>query len=493
MHLIPYLDYNESPVRFTKTGAMPFVFAGPEDIRKTLAAPLTAGEVDLQDGWAHFVRGHFADAITSFVTAIEVTLDAAIERDLVAQGASATEREERLAKTFNNFDARFSDYLRIAKRAAPGPIVSIVPYIHGLRLRQEFSRTRGLRHKVVHEGLRLSSTVRGPALRVAETTTWLFDWINAGNRAVKRPNHPEKLGLAGEFIVETVRTPEGIKVVNPRREPPPGEVFGLDTAVFNRLRSAIDGTSQDVVVFFESALRLLKLELRRKPSEQAKTIGVIAAYDIAAEGGLALALLADLDGLVDAATLEAATGAVLEESLAQARVLKGLLVVNHQRHLALEARERAAAVSEGIVALAARRGISIMTAADLWEWLIICRGNDTRYAAAREMVTGLPSGRIGSCHPHYRPVGVVRHYYAGPSVVSIQLDAAQSLAVGMIVAIRLRSGLREIACKELQVDRCAVQQTLPGACVGVKLDCPRNEVCLDEVAFLVRDGGANRW
>ena len=58
----------------------------------------------------------------------------------------------------------------------------MLPWINGVRLKWELESTRQLRHKIVHEGLRLDHSMYGHLQRPMETMTWLFDWFRDPSR-----------------------------------------------------------------------------------------------------------------------------------------------------------------------------------------------------------------------------------------------------------------------------------------------------------------------
>jgi hypothetical protein len=158
----------------------PIFTTSPDEVARQLEADEIPGEIELLDGWSLFHRGRFGDAIRSFVTAVEVLLEAQICRLLKSQGASSSDIEARLAGTRTNFEKRMLDYCGLSKRRVPGPKLHPVPYVNGTRLLDEMSNCRRLRHQIVHHGHRLDQNYEKLMLRAAETTTWLFDWLSDG-------------------------------------------------------------------------------------------------------------------------------------------------------------------------------------------------------------------------------------------------------------------------------------------------------------------------
>ena len=104
-------------MKSSKDGDSSPIFAtSPENVAQQLMADEIPGEIELLDGWSLFHRGRFADSIRSFVTAVEVLLEAQISRLLKAQGANNDDIDARLAGTRTNFEKRMYDYCELSKR-----------------------------------------------------------------------------------------------------------------------------------------------------------------------------------------------------------------------------------------------------------------------------------------------------------------------------------------------------------------------------------------
>ncbi|MGL4513591.1 MAG: hypothetical protein ACRCT8_10910 [Lacipirellulaceae bacterium] len=176
----------------------PLYTATAEDVTRTLGENSTPGELDLLDGWSLFHSGRFADSIRSFVTAIEVLVESEVKRILSDRGVNAVEIKRQLDATRANFDSRLELYCTLTDLRLPGPrLCGMPPYFNGFKLHDEIRRTRRLRHQIVHHGHRLDDSFRGPMLRAAETTSWLFDWIAPQSRFEERrgPMHAVYFGM----------------------------------------------------------------------------------------------------------------------------------------------------------------------------------------------------------------------------------------------------------------------------------------------------------
>ena len=136
------------------------------------------GKLELLDALSLYYRGRFGDAVRSAVTAIEVVLEAQLYKLLREKGRTDEEAERRLAETRNSFHDRLADYEKVSQRRLPSPMISWLPTINGVRLKSELGWVRELRHKVVHEGVRVDIFAQSEMQRAIETMTWLFRWLS---------------------------------------------------------------------------------------------------------------------------------------------------------------------------------------------------------------------------------------------------------------------------------------------------------------------------
>jgi hypothetical protein len=177
--LMPYWGVDRYPTLRTsdEREPSPIYAASSEAVESQSRTDVAPGILELLDARSLLYRGHFEDAVRSSVTAVEIAMEAQITKLLADKGWPDERIRERLAETWNDFDKRVADYERISETRIPGPILSELPYINGIRLKSELSRVRKLRHKIVHEGLRVDFHTRGPMIRAIETMMWLFHWL----------------------------------------------------------------------------------------------------------------------------------------------------------------------------------------------------------------------------------------------------------------------------------------------------------------------------
>jgi hypothetical protein len=162
---------------FKASGANPVFLESPEVLNASVITPLVPGEAELLDAWSFCYRGRFSECIRSAVTAVEVLLEDRLRQSLQNLSLPQSEINDRLTSTKNRFSSRLDDYCRVSRRCVPGPTLHYLPYLNGIRLRDQFEQTRQLRHDVVHRGERLAPSLKNPIRRAVETTTWLFDWL----------------------------------------------------------------------------------------------------------------------------------------------------------------------------------------------------------------------------------------------------------------------------------------------------------------------------
>jgi hypothetical protein len=122
----------------------------------------TPGELELLDAINLMERGNYSDAVRRITTAIEVVVEA-VTGDLVEQHEGKQAAAKFLKNTMTNFPRRIAKYGALSGR----------PLVDGLM--NELTRTRNLRHQIVHKGYRISPSERGDAQRSVDTGRWIFN------------------------------------------------------------------------------------------------------------------------------------------------------------------------------------------------------------------------------------------------------------------------------------------------------------------------------
>jgi hypothetical protein len=198
----PYADLEYRLALPTKEGKPePANLATVEEVSQFLTQSETPGETILLDAWNYYYAGRYSDSIRALVSAIEVLLESKYAEALRNSGRSTEQVQSALEATTTKFITRLNNYLQLTKRTIPGPLLSWVPWITGVRLRSELVQTRELRHKIVHEGYRMRPFAHGSMQRAAETMTWLFGWLddNEVNSMKRFKRHGIKTMLKAAF------------------------------------------------------------------------------------------------------------------------------------------------------------------------------------------------------------------------------------------------------------------------------------------------------
>lgn len=198
--LLPYREFDSKPV-LVSDGPKPddpptvktFEFATVNDLTKLSSGDATPGEFDLLDARNLMERGDYTGAVRRTVTAIEAVLEWVFREELEKKHSPA-EVKKRLKATRTNFPERMKQWRKLAK-----------PQVTDRQI-EWFDETRKLRHKIVHNGLRLTHADIGKAQKCVDTGRWLY------NKIEKKPDR-EKLREFGGLnrsvgrLAMTVRFP----------------------------------------------------------------------------------------------------------------------------------------------------------------------------------------------------------------------------------------------------------------------------------------------
>jgi hypothetical protein len=150
-------------------------------------------------------RGDYSGAVRRVTTAIEVVVDAVVERALIASEGEAA-ATKFLKDTRTNFNRRVTKYETLSGRTMPQP------------LRKTLAATRELRHEIVHKGYRITSAEHGRASHAVDTGRWLFNWFEDDQtRRNVREKHIALRSLGRDLSYAIFRghiEPEGVVVTS---------------------------------------------------------------------------------------------------------------------------------------------------------------------------------------------------------------------------------------------------------------------------------------
>jgi hypothetical protein len=497
IYLFPALCRDEYPTLHTQMGKEdeePYFATSPEDLIRAFSFASVPGEVELRDAWSRCYRGRFGEAIRSAVTAIEVLLETKLQEILTAKGLSPEEVEERLKKTKNRFPTRLDDYCRESGRAIPGPTLHYIPYLNGLRLREQFEITRELRHDVVHRGKRLDPSLRNPMRRALETTTWLFDWLANdkpnGNRQTANYTYFE--AQRGMTTLRWEISQDGVQVkplftdevVDVDEEPsclsemPEARIvrsidFGdIPDAVFHATLNRFP----DIEHFVLMALAKLGFEKVDDVFQDPEGSGVTPRWHAVLQETEVSVFLFESEESITAEDFR-----IYSEAMKAASAEQFLLVVVHDQK-AVEWTTRSTEGSDSdISGSASKAGIGVVRSHDLARFASAAWSNKWAGADISEELLKPGWGRLPPIN--VKEVGKVRRYFPQRNVISIELNGQIDVSIDDLLWVRLRNELRQFPIRSMQQEHNPVT-TARNGCIGVEVELPRNDVVAEGDVFL---------
>lgn len=485
--LMPYSNADSYPTLrgIGQDDPSPFYAASPDAVRAQADEDVAPGTLEILDARSLLYRGRLDDAVRSAVTAIEVALEAQITKLLTSKGCTAPQIEQRLAKTWNDFDKRVADYERLAGVRVPGPILSRIPYINGIRLKSELGRVRRLRHKIVHEGLRADCHSRGPMLRAIETMTWLFYWLSweEGKAQDKSRTYTLCEAVRGRHIPRYHIKYDGSGVVVLPDDRDDEQAKTADELIRAQYARTIDGKDSDIELFTLMSFAYLGIDAEDALPPPDGAV-VYERYYINHKERRAIVFCLECDGVIGCSTIEAVGARLREYEQHHEGICSALCVINHQKSRPISQREVEEAIPEKVNRLAGRFGITLITAPDLqflvegaaqYEW-DIDRIKDLMFVP----------GRQGKVPPAYRQIGACVHFYGRVSVMSVGLQPGEMVETGRTLGIRLATRYHEEPIESLQVERKTVSAATGPCRVGIKTTLKRSDVDVGQAIFLRR-------
>lgn len=144
--------------------------------------------------------------------------------------------------------------------------------------------------------------------------------------------------------------------------------------------------------------------------------------------------------------------------------IRGLAIVNHQRHLPALERELENVFQEDVVTTAEEQGLTLLTTWDLFRLVRGFIANDWRHEDIADLF--VQSGRMRPIPAHYTPVGSIDGFWPKASAVGIRLQTA-SLSIGDRIAYELPVDFVEESVTSLRLDNKEVENAAVGSHVGV--------------------------
>jgi hypothetical protein len=450
------------------------------------------GEVELLDAWSLYYRGRYADSIRSLVTAIEVLLEARLREKLRERGTAPDAAEKLVHESRNSFEKRLSLYCDLSGSRVPGPWLSWVPYINGVRLSREIEQTRLLRHDIVHAGRRLDHSLLRPMRRATEATTWFFDWLSEGGDFAQRQRRHYSFfeAIRNNPILGTRITPEGVRVLPlPDFDSQAGrddalivtslEPADIPEALFLGALGRDGAEGRDIDHFTLMAFARLDRMLTDSPPPPAVPLPYFDRFRIARERHLALVFIVDTHETVTERTVEQIAAAVAIRTREGLEVSAALCVVNDQNGVPWVLRE-ASSIAEQCASLAVACGISLVKTEDLARLATGVRTQGWSVDVAMEAL--LKPGWVGREPPGAIYLGRVLHFYDRIGVASIELTGEMKVEVGDILVYRLRDRYHQETIASIQQNHTDVTVAQHGR-IGVPISLLRAQLPMGALVY----------
>lgn len=490
--LMPYFTYDQMPfVRDWDGNRQAIALTNPESIKKALRTRPAPGRLEALDAWSLFYRGRYTDAVRLLATSVEVSLENAIVKELQAKNKSQKEIEKRLAETFNDFDARLDDYVNLSGRRVPGPIIAPIPYINGVRLRVEIERNRKLRHKVVHEGIRITKGLEGAMLRAVETSVWFVKWLHGWKEdEIMRQQARSILPvLRGKPMHNWTYTAEGVTLLSPSKEDMTDDevLQHLQREILRRqFVSSIDGETRDLEFFIRMFFCYLDCDyIESAPAEPPGCPHAHERYqiwsDVAKEA--VPIFYFDVPGMPSIEHLQSVAARLLSRMNEGRKNSQALCVFNYQNTLPWQVRNDAF-LGDKAVAFARQCGIAMVSTADMVRTVEAMMAYKWDF---RPILHSLfQSGRSLTSPPGFERVGVVNRLYPAQRALSVSVDPGKEIRKDDTLLVRLWHKYHQQAVDSLALNKTMVEAVQGPNNAGIGTTLTKNEVNDGEIVFVRR-------
>lgn len=481
--LMPYWDSDTFPSLNARGTDVPYFTTSLEQVRSQAESGVAPGKLELLDAYSLMYRGRFGDAVRSAVTGIEVAVESELKRLLQTKGLCEDDITGRLERTRNSFFERIEEYEQLSQKRLPGPLISQVPYINGIRLRSELDWVRNLRHKVVHEGIRVDIFERGTALRAVETMSWLFEWLSWEDEHGPKSsrNYSFFSMLRGQPYLSFDYTEKGVRAspfATPKAEEP---IVTADQMILMQYMGTTKATDGDVDLLARMSFEFLRFGCEEGPPEPLEEPKLRERYIIRDSNRTAIVFCLESDQFIDMATANAVVERVRDyrDSKREASVL---VIVHHQRQLEKRRRETEAAVPLDVAnRLIDAYNATVVTAVDLQ--MIVLGMLQYGWPVDNVRDSLFTPGRVGLHPPGYTLVGRCSKFYPNHSVLSIELMEGKTIARGERIAVHLVDRYHEEEVKSMQVNAKDVA-TAQGPCkVGIVSSLTKTDVKPGDLIF----------
>lgn len=482
--LMPYWGDDTYPTVNDGRSVSPFVATTIEAVQSQANANVAPGKLELLDAMSLMYRGRFGDAVRSAVTAIEVALEAQLANLLKRTGLSETEIDERLAATRGSFFDRLAEFEQLSQKRLPGPLLHVVPYINGIRLRSELDWVRTLRHKVVHEGVRIEVLQRGPMLRAIETMTWLFAWLSWEDEHGPEDNRNYVFFdfVRGRTVYPFGYSDTGVSVF-PLPTHDHGETIVTDEElIFEQYLATTDPPVGDAELLVRMSFEYLGLACEDGPPDAIVEPKLRERFRIRDKSHKAIVFCLECDELIDAAACGAIAARVQDHRRVNGSDWGVLVVVHHQRCLPRKLRAIEEAIPDDTRRVLDACGATTITALDLQLLVRGCR--DLSWPV--ESVSGLlfSPGRQGIAPPMYRRSGTYSRFFPKHSAISVELNTGATLKLGDVIGVRLESRYHEESISSLQMNGVSVTASNGPCKVGIATQLTKGDLQPGQSVFV---------
>lgn len=483
--LMPYWDSDTFPAVNLRGETVPFVATTLDEVQAQARTTVAPGKLELLDAYSLMYRGRFGDAVRSAVTDIEVAVESQLSRLLYGRGHSKEQVAERLEKTRNSFFERISDYEQLSQKRLPGPLIHDVPYINGIRLRAELDWVRNLRHKVVHEGIRVDICERGTTLRAVETMSWLFEWLSwedeHGPKDSRNYTFFNLLRGQSHYVFEY--TKDGVRVSRRAQLTSDTPIITADQLFIRQYLGTTDRNGGDLDLLVRMSFEWLRIGCEEGPPEPLEEPKLRERYLINDNGRTAAVFCLEFDDLMDMAAAEAVVDRVgqIHTASGECRIL---VIVHHQRQIEKRLREMAMPFPQEVQDRLGSCDVIYLTAIDLQLLVLGVLTCGWPIDPIRNAL--FTPGRQAEHPPGYRLVGKCNRYYPAHSVVSIDLNEGEAIARGARVAIRLGDRYHEDVVTSMQISGVDVPIANGPCRVGIATSLTKTDVKPGQLVFVKR-------
>jgi hypothetical protein len=481
--LMPYWNSDTYPSVNRAGKSQPYAATSLKEVQAQAATRVAPGKLELLDAYSLMYRGRFGDAVRSAVTGIEVAVEDQLTKLWQQRGVLLEEIEERLKESRNNFFERIEEYERLSQRRLPGPLLSEFPHINGIRLRSELDWVRSLRHRVVHDGIRVDVLDPGPMQRAIETMSWLFDWLSSEDE--HGPGTSENYTLFSMLRGGQVRYPfeyvnSGVRV---RPASVPDDNILSTTDQFRRqFIETTEPEVSDIELLALMSFEYLRVTYKDGPPQPSEEPRLRERFVIHDGERNALVFCCEFDDLIDASTVRAIATRVLNYRRDGGICHSALAIIHHQRHLPKGRRIVDAVIPDDMQGILDACGVTTITALDLQ---MLVRGVlELGWPGAAIGDLLFASGRQGKVPPTHTLIGRYRKLFPKQSAISIELEEQQTVLIGDTIAFRLADRYFEEIVESLELQGQSVESASGPCRVGVKTKLGKSDLKAGQPVFL---------